>query len=235
MALESHCQRQSVILNAMIGSSFRALVIVVASLAMAVVPAVSAAEDEDPLAPAWQTVEPEVRMSTSKGSHFTRQGNAVKLEEGILVLDAEQAALIETPLARLGPRRKAVVYVKVRRGIEHFFVLLGPAEIKVGKHTAQLNSGEEAIVLDHEPGYSDLVGQDDIGRRRIRMTKLSESESMALSEFSLIQAVEREPMLYRLVHSTDVHDKSVRERLIKMAAVLNIVTGRHGQYSTGVH
>ena len=193
------------------------------------------AQEEDLLAPPWQTVESGVRMSTSAGSHFSREGRSVKMDEGTLLLEADQPTTIQTPLSTLQVRAKSVVYIKVHHGNEHFFVLLGPAELKTGKHSAPLSSGEEAILLDHEPAYSDLVGQDDIGRRRIRVNKLSESESLALSEFSLIQAVEREPMLYRLVHSTDAHDKSVRERLIKMAAVLNIVTGRHGQYSTGVH
>jgi hypothetical protein len=159
----------------------------------------------------------------------------VDLQEGTLLLEADQASLISTPLASLQVKPHAVVYAKVHAGCEHLFVLLGPTRVTVGQHSVQLSSGDEAVVSDHETTNFDLAGQDDIGRRSIRVTKLADKLSFALAEFSLIQAVEREPMLYRLFHSHDSHDKLVRERLIKMAAVLNIVTGRHGRYSTGVH
>jgi hypothetical protein len=182
----------------------------------------------------WQRVESKMRLAAREDAQYEVDGSDVRLKAGALMLDAFAPVTLKLPLATVQPKARSLVFVRARPGCEHVFVLLGNAPVTVGRHRTMLSTGEEAVITDHQPDYKDLVGEDDIGRRRLRLTPLPENKTFVLSEFSLIQAVEREPLIYALIHSGETQDRALKARLMKMAAVLNIVTGRHGQYTTGL-
>jgi hypothetical protein len=197
-------------------------------------PGFGADEPMNPTNYDWHQVENRMRIAGSDLTKYEVNGSELRLDSGSLLLEALTPSTIKLRLSEVQVKPKSLVFVRARDGCEHVFVLLGSAPVTVGRHRTALNTGEEVVVTDHEPNYRDLVGQDDIGRRRVRLTPLPDKKCVALSEFSLIQAVEREPLIHELVHSPDAHDKALKDRLIKTAAVLNIVTARHGQYSAGM-
>src|SRR5262249_37309724 len=142
-------------------------------------------------------------------------------------------ATIRLPMSQIDAKARSLVYCRARQGCEHVIVLLGDAPVTVGRHRAQLSSGDEGIITDHDPKYLDLVGEDDIGRRGARLTPLPDNKTFTITEFSILDAIEREPLIYHLVHSDDARDRALKGRLMKTAAALNMVTFRHGPYSNG--
>jgi len=129
-------------------------------------------------------------------------------------------------------KKRALAFFRVKPDMERCFDFLENVTVHYDKHTFALRPGEEAILAKKEPSYADILVDDDIGRRRVRLHKLSHDKGIALTEFSLVQAIEREPLIFPLVHSKDTKDKALKNRLLKMAAVLNMVTSRHGHYSS---
>lgn len=182
---------------------------------------------------AWQNVDEHRRVSASDDARYQDEGKQIKLESGGIMIENLDDRSVATELGSVEPRKRSLAFIRYRQGCEHVFALLGPTTIRVHGRATTINAGEEAIIANHEPTYEGLLGADYIGRRRLRMNKLPEGESLGLAEFSLVHAVEREPVLYRLLHSQDPHDKALRDRLIKTAAILNYVTAGHGQYVTG--
>lgn len=181
----------------------------------------------------WTKIEDKYKIAVAAETKYTVEGSHVGVTSGPALLEPNETMTVVTPHAELRVNRKTLLFVRITPETDHIFVLLGNASVRVGKHSSGLSSAEEAIVTSREPTTKDLVG-DEIGRRRLRLTKLANGKTLALTEFSLVHAIEREPMLYSLVHSDSREGKALKERLIKMAAVMSFVTSRHGPYTTNV-
>lgn len=180
----------------------------------------------------WLKVENHMNIAAEESALFSLSGNQIEVKNGSVLLEPKSDVIVRTPQSLIHAARKSLVLIKAQEGCEHIFVLLGPAKVIVGKHGTHLKSGDEAIITGQDPTYQQLVGSDEIGRRRFRMSKVGAGEtSMALSEFSLVHVVEREPIVYKVIHGSSRDNRALRERLLKMAAVLNLVTSRHGPYT----
>ncbi|HEY9789707.1 MAG TPA: hypothetical protein V6D22_04865 [Candidatus Obscuribacterales bacterium] len=173
----------------------------------------------------------------SDDARYEEHDKMAELNDGALLLEENGGYSLQMPLSEVNPRSHSLIFARAAGGCDHIFVLLGNAFVKVGRHVSQLHAGEELVVADHETKPAELISRlyqdDNIGRRRLQMDSLPGNRSIGMVEFSLVQAVEREPMIYKIMHSSDPHDRSLRDRLIKMAAVLNLVTGSHGMYIPG--
>jgi hypothetical protein len=182
---------------------------------------------------AWTRVDEHYKLATAPPTKYSVDGSHMDVTAGVALVQPIESMVVATPNAEVHVNRNSLVYVRITPNADHVFVLLGNAAVHVGKHSSTLSSGEESTITSREPTTEDIVG-DEIGRRRLRLTKLANGKTIALTEFSLVHAIEREPLLYSLVHSDSHDSKVIRERLIKMAAVLGFVTSRHGPYTTNV-
>lgn len=185
-------------------------------------------------APSWQTAggDDQIRFTTSGDAKFSHSGGTVHLDAGAIFIEVDQPTIVKTPLANYHMKRRALAFFRVKPDMERCFDFLENVTVHFDKHTFALRPGEEAILAKKEPSYADILVDDDIGRRRVRLHKLSHDKGIALTEFSLVQAIERESLIFPLVHSKDPKHKALKNRLLKMAAVLNMVTSRHGHYSS---
>ncbi len=183
----------------------------------------------------WTEVRDEMNYRASEGTHLSVVGDQIEVTSGAVLVEPKLDTVIKTPQFIIQAKKKSLILVRVRSGCDRVFTFLGPASMLIGKQATSLVSGDEAIVTDHEPRLVDIVGEDEIGRRRVRTTTISGGKTISLTEFSLVHSIERESMLYHLVHSSEKQSKGLRDRLMKMAAALNIVTSRHGRYTTGTH
>jgi hypothetical protein len=181
----------------------------------------------------WRLIENKMRIAAGESTEYDIDGDEVNMANGAVLLEPMANTTIKLRMVTVNAKSKSLVFVRSRKGCEHVLVLLGNATAAVGRHRVGLSSGDEAIVTDHHPNYHDLVGEDEIGRRRCKLVPASDGRMLAVTEFSLIHALEREPLIYQLIHSDQSRDRALKDRLIKTAAVLSIVTAKHGQYSTG--
>jgi hypothetical protein len=185
----------------------------------------------------WHTIDARHRAAVSDDARYEEHEKMAELNDGALLLEENNDYSLQLPLAEVYPRSHALVFARASGGCNHVFILLGNASVKVGRHLTQLHAGEELVIADHQTKPAELIYRlyrdDNIGRRRLQMDSLPGDRSLGMVEFSLVQAVEREPMLNNLMRSSDPHDRALRARLIKTAAVLNMVTGTHGMYILG--
>lgn len=211
---------------------FLAHLVGVASLML--MPQCYALDGQESHSEAWQSINAHRKLTASSACEFNETADGAVLKSGALMVDSKNAYSIRSNLAVVAGSNGSLLFARILPDCEHVFVLLGSAKLIVGNHTTSMRAGEEAAVADHNLNAKELLGEDFVGRRRLRMVKLDDDKAMSLSEFSIIQAVEREPELYRLFHSTDPRDKAAKERLLKEAAILNFVTGSHGPYTNGL-
>jgi mannose-6-phosphate isomerase-like protein (cupin superfamily) len=181
----------------------------------------------------WNFNNEYFRAALSERSKYKAEGEHLTVSIGEVLVEPTETMTLHSPHAETHVSKKSLVYERLDKNSDHIFVLLGHATVHVGHHSTSLKSGDEVVVTANEPTTADLVG-DEIGRRRLRLIKASNGYTVASTEFSLVHAIEREPLLYSLVHSNSATSRAIKMRLIKMAAVLNFVTSRHGPYTTNV-
>ncbi len=164
------------------------------------------------------------------------QPDRLQLDRGEVIVEPSHCLVVTTPLAETQLSHKAVVLFRIQGGNERCMVLWdgGPESVVIVFHNRKLclTAGQEALLTDYDPNYREIVESDDIGRRRIQIHDLKEHKHIVTAEFSLLHALQRDPLLYDLAHSKDKHDRTLRERILKTAAVLDLVTARHGRYTT---
>jgi hypothetical protein len=170
------------------------------------------------------------------GTEISSTPGRLVLERGEAVIEPNRPVTVLTPLGETHIMHKAAVLFKVQKGSERCMVLWdnGPDSVVLvsQKRKLSLGPGKEALITDHDPNYREISESDDIGRRRIKLHELEKHQHVVTSEFSLLHALQRDPLLYDLAHSTDRYDHALREHILKTAAVLNYVTRGHGFYAT---
>jgi hypothetical protein len=180
---------------------------------------------------AWQKVDDHRRLSVSDDIRYEDGNNGFTITEGAALILPSSDFQVNTPLSKVQAKGNSLIFVRVHGGAVHAFVLMGNATLKVGDKSFPIVDGEEAMVSDHKPYINqELMQADKIARRRLMQNDLGNGGYVGLAEFSLMQAAQHEPLIHHLVYSRDSHDKSLRDRVIKTAAVLNVVTARHGGY-----
>ncbi|MBI4533017.1 MAG: hypothetical protein HY711_03640 [Candidatus Melainabacteria bacterium] len=184
----------------------------------------------------WQGDNGGLRYRAAPGSDFqVPHRNRLNLISGEILVEATGSGVVSCPVAEVYVKRRSVVLFVARQGTMRCQVLwdagIGSVTIICHKHRVKLGPGDEALVTDHDPDYREIMMSDDIGRRRIKVHNLVEGKAITTAEFSLLQALERDPLLYDVFHSSNPHDKSLLENILKTAAVLDMVTAGHGYYS----
>jgi hypothetical protein len=186
------------------------------------------------LSPGWTASTKNYNLAQAEGTHFKEHSESkLELAEGELFLEALKPVVIVTPLAEYHLKAKSLCYLHVKKGNERILALLEGATVVSHKRSTEVRFGEEAVLTEHSPSHNDVVGEHGIGIRQLRTHPISSNRHLSIAEFSLIQATERVPLMSKIIHSGHAHDKAIKTKLIKCAAVLNMVTSRHGGYAGG--
>lgn len=158
----------------------------------------------------------------------------VEVKRGSALIKAKEPMTVVTGRFKTEMKKNSLALFRIENNTARCFMLLGQAKVKVKDNFHILPSaGTEVILADHDPSMGELLYHDELGRRNKKTHMLEPGLFIVSFEFSLIQALDREPLVYALAHSHEPSDCKFKNRLIKMAAVLNMVTANHGQYMTG--
>lgn len=167
---------------------------------------------------------------------FTAPDRA-ELSSGRLLVEAQKAGVVVTPLADIYIKRKALVLLRVKPSSTRCLVLwdkgFSSVSVVCNKKHVRLGPGHEVLVTDHAPDYREIAQEDEIGRRTIKVHQVGSGRAVTTAEFSLLHALERDALLSSVFHDPQDRDRQLKERIVKTAAVLNLVTARHGYYTTG--
>lgn len=180
----------------------------------------------------WQEDGTHYNLATSLDATFKKVSEKeLELAIGTYLIESENGISVKLPMSRLEMPPKSMALIRIGAGVERVFCLLETMSISCENRSAGLRCGEEALLTDHLPDAGDLNGEFEVGVRQLRAVEINETRKITTMEFSLIQTMEREPLLSQITHSRHKHDRFLRDKLIKAAAVLNYVTNRHGPYS----
>lgn len=220
-----------------IGNIVVSCAIAIAGLALAPQSSPSGNERAFEDVPAWHGSKDTVLYRSAPGAEIRQLApDRIALERGEAVFEPEHPVAIVTPLAEAHLVRKAAVLFRVQPGSERLMVLWDKGDNSVTvickQRRLSLGSGNEVLIADHAPNYHEVTEPGDIGRRRIKLHTIGGQAHAVTSEFSLMQALERDPLLYDLSHSKEPRDRALTVNILKTATVLNMVTAGHGYYST---
>ena len=168
---------------------------------------------------------------------------AVK-EPGTIVLKSGEALIVTTrekQIVTVGynqvlitPSAAAVVSyeentVKVTNLFDKGF---GSVQVVTTGGTIKLGAGEEVIIASDETAISGTMKQDRLGRRHSKSHVLPSTRRLTHSEVSLVSILENNTTVNQLVLSRDPDDRALANQLLKTAACLMLVTGKHGPYQS---
>lgn len=187
-----------------------------------------------------------LRTFTTHSALVKHDGNAsigfdhptiMQLRDGELLISADKTTVVKTPhsTVTINPNTIALISVgdkvtKVRNLFEQ-----GHRQIRqvVGGAYVDIAAGEESILGWDQSGVNRALSKETIGRRKVRGIEVPGSGMfMQRAELALPALMQQENsfLLSDLVNSENPADKHLSEKMVKMAAVLQQVTAKHGQY-----
>jgi hypothetical protein len=183
----------------------------------------------------WEGDQKNFLFRRTNGSDYDKVSEQeLKLNRGAFVLEALKPITLDLPQAVVKMKKRAVVYFDLADNMSRIQVLSDKGshsvEVICNNYRTHLNPGNEAFIAKANTRFGDMLGADNVGRRRVRMHEVGQMK-VFLSEFSLLHALERIPLLYVVAHSKTDRDDDLRTRIMKMAAILNTVTYSHGVYA----
>lgn len=185
-------------------------------------------------ASAWQ-VNQFCRIKVLPDASFQLGNHHLTLNSGEVLVDATDDMTISTPRLHLKCKKKSLLLFKLGDKTERCLVVwddgADAVQVQTLKRLVKLGPGSEVIVSDHEPRYSEISANDNVGRRQIRIFALGQGFYLTKTEFSLVHVFDGTPLLHDLKTSSDPQDKAWKERIMKTAAILGITTGKHGGYA----
>jgi len=191
----------------------------------------SESKEESGLSEYWQEDGKKYNLACENGSKLEKISESeLSLKSGSFLIESEGNITLTTPEAILHLKPRSMALVRIQPGSERFCCMLENLTLECHKRSLSLLYGEEVLLADHKVNGEELRGDYSVGVRRPSVIDLTDQWRLARMEFSLLQAVEREPLLVQISHSKHSHDKFLRDKLLKTAAILNMFTTGHGQY-----
>ena len=198
-------------------------------------PAIAKSENEKAeknLSQFWQESGRHYNIAVEIGASFKKVSeNELAFDNGSFLIESKGQLQIHLPMCTWQMQPRSMILVRIAEGSERLYCLLGGSSAISPENKVPLAVGEEMLILKRRPDESDPGGEFDIGVRQLHMYNLNKSSQMLIMEFSIPEAMEKEALLSQISHSRHAHDRALRERLIKAAAILNMVTTKHGPYS----
>ena len=212
-----------------VGLAIQALLMAPATIQQAAL----AGDGDEAASAGWQHHRGDFHFRSTPGSQYSLSGkDAIRLAAGSLLIDSHRPITVSTPMATTIVRSGTLLLVRVQAGNDRILIVHdnnhGKAKLVCEKFFIRLAPGEDALVTDHEPAYREIVGHDEIGRRRVKVHNIHGDSHVTTSEYSILQALERDPLLYELCRSRHRRDRTLKGKIIKTAAILSQVTSDHG-------
>jgi hypothetical protein len=91
--------------------------------------------------------------------------------------------------------------------------------------------GQELIIGKAGYSFAKVLGEDAVGRRRMRHIDMGAHTNVISCEVSLVSLLENTEILSRLSRSQSPEDRAIVNKILKTAVALSIVTQSHGPYS----
>lgn len=170
-----------------------------------------------------------MQLVIQNGTQF-EEGNDgnLKLINGSLFLSPAEECQIDCKLAHVTIRRNGMIMLEQAKGISRVKALSGPGDVIIScqDQNISLAPGQELVIADQLLSQTEINPADAIARRsRIEVCSLG-AVNVAVNDFSIASVLNYAGYRH-MIESSNVR----LERLLKIAAVVEIVGRGRGQYA----
>ncbi len=171
----------------------------------------------------------------SNSKVLVEQGHlTVRDGEALIIASKPTHVKIADAIVTVNPGAIALVskddrVVKVRSLYERW---TGTIQVFLGKRESKLNAGQELMLGPEGDSVLRSMSQDKVGRRRVKNVDLVSGDSIIRSEVSLVSLFGRNTLMKQIHASKNVDDQDIKEKIVKMAACLSVVTSSHGPFTS---
>lgn len=154
---------------------------------------------------------------------------ALNLNHGTVFLAPKYSVKVHTQFAAVEVKRNGLVMVEHVDGISRIKALSGPGDVLVSSNGVKmpLSPGQELLVADRAPSAVEMNPADAIARRARSSNLVAGDYNLALNDFS-ISSLLRYVGYRKMISSVD---GKLLDRVMKIAAVVELVGRARGQYS----
>ena len=164
-----------------------------------------------------------------------------RLVKGSVLVAPQKATTIDTNCGTIvsKPGSAALIFVDgvVTRVLNLHDLADGDVRLMLDQQSYRLLPGREVGVVTgaERASAARLVHKDQLGRRRVRILQVNGDTEIVTNDFSVVDALERFPLVAELGKSKESNDRHLYSNIMKMAAVLSLTTDlTRGSYNHGV-
>lgn len=185
------------------------------------------------LIPSGETARLVLRQSTD--AHCQMLGKLLLLDRGELLVRAERdELLISNGIIVKLPAGSVALLTRRTNLLSIRGIYDRPGQsvrVHIGKESVSVPPGAEVLISKTDSDIKNAIAKEGIGRRRLKMSKVSNGGSIASSEYSLVSVVKNSLPLSDFLASTNKEEVRLVGKIKKLYAALTMVTMSHGPYS----
>lgn len=167
-----------------------------------------------------------------EGTEFVESGDrSLRIRSGAVFMNVTTEQVLATPLCHVQAKKDSVLSMESDGTTTRVRSCSGPGHVEVvsGGNKLQLNPGQELFLSADAPHQADILPNDGIGRRNLVAMGLRTGIVAVLDDFSIPSYLASAPEVQPVRKSQDGH-ADLFNRLVKTAAVVQMVTSYRGQY-----
>ncbi|HEY9793023.1 MAG TPA: hypothetical protein V6D22_21655 [Candidatus Obscuribacterales bacterium] len=160
----------------------------------------------------------------------------IVISSGQTVITAEAATTVSTPQAKINLLTGDIVVVTCTPDGTNIVPIWrnGDTSTTVTRDGISVvpRLGQDVTVCNNEAAYQRFQNSDRFARRNVRVTETPKGARLMTSEVSFVSMITgKTPIVDALLSSKAKEDAAITAKLKKMAVVLSVVTGGHGNYA----
>jgi hypothetical protein len=164
-----------------------------------------------------------------------KQNNEIVVKSGETLVSSSERTIVHAGDALINVAPGAVAMIHAHNGVvkvrNMFDKSAHSVVVFVNNRQIDVPVGQEAAFGSHDVAVAQAIKSDSVGRRRIRHVKMANNKAVMLSDVSLLSILQNSELLARIMDKNDSANKALRNKLLRMAAVLSTVTAKYGAYA----
>ena len=165
-------------------------------------------------------VDADGKLTLDHGEAIFEAKDHMRIRAGEVVVDCQPGSIVY-----LNAKKDVIVVRNLKEMYEKNVMM------RVGGRSLKCAAGQEMVVGNEIPSVVNEMKSDGVGRRNVRAIEtLSGNVLINKSEYSMTSFMQFSPIMRALYNSKNEGDKQLLSDLIKMDAVLQLVTGKRGTY-----
>jgi hypothetical protein len=173
-----------------------------------------------------------INLLAEQGTKIVPVGKEINLNEGAVFLRVLSAdTKINTPLGTISATPGALLDLEFKKGVMRVRdCSMQVITIRHGKHVLTLSAGQEVDISATNLDQAQLLADDGIGRRNVRVEQLDKTTRALYCEFSMPSFIALTQHLNSVRHPASLEEKSLHDQLYGTAVKLSVVNASHGRF-----